>query len=99
MWPDNPTWGEGFTLRWVAGSSPAVPIGGVPRRGDGQQVGSFVERVADMPLDPVPANLLVIRRCRVERQPDLPVLDRGTRSRLPALPLPADHPGGHTVMQ
>jgi pimeloyl-ACP methyl ester carboxylesterase len=32
---------------------------GVRRGGDRQQVGSLVERVADMPLDPAPANLLV----------------------------------------
>ena len=32
----------------------------VPRGGDRQRVGSLVERVADVPLDPVPANLLVV---------------------------------------
>jgi hypothetical protein len=35
------------------------PDGG-SRRSDGQQVGSLVERVANVPLDPVPANLLVV---------------------------------------
>ena len=30
------------------------------RDGDRQQVGSLVERVADVPLDPVPANLLLV---------------------------------------
>ena len=40
---------------------------GVPRGGDRQHVGSLVERVADVPLDPVPANLLVVRGCDLER--------------------------------
>jgi hypothetical protein len=38
----------------------APGAGGGPRRGDRQHVGSLVERVADVPLDPVPANLLVV---------------------------------------
>jgi len=40
----------------------ALRPSGVTRGGGRQQVGSLVERVADVTLDPVPANLLVVCR-------------------------------------
>ena len=38
----------------------ACGASGLMRGGDRQQVGSLVKRVADVALDPVPANLLVV---------------------------------------
>ena len=64
---------SGTEIRAVRSAAPTRPDPGsvrgrisargpssVLRRGDRQQVGSLVERVADVPLDPVPANLLVV---------------------------------------
>lgn len=63
----------------------------------GQLIGTFVEFVATVPLDPAPVDAVTLLR-GIECLPQIDILDRLLVGSFPAVFLPAVNPGGDTVL-